>query len=229
MCRHRGHSICAEPKGNKRRLTCPYHAWTYDQQGKLVAAPSLDDGDYIDYAEWGLKKVHVETWQGCIFIALREPTEKALAARLDSVAPQMLPLEIEHMKQVAQSTKIMNANWKILVENYHECCHGAGNHPELSAAMDLDGMYEETDNPDRFTEFYGGGAPVQPGMVSLTKDGQPASQPLLGEYGRGRPVPDAFNAGFEIWPMLTKGLFSPCLWAPLWGVHGRGRGVDGDA
>jgi Rieske 2Fe-2S family protein len=113
------------------------------------------------------------------------------------------------MKQVAQSTKIMNANWKILVENYHECYHCAGNHPELSATMDLDGMYKETDNPDRFTEFYGGGAPVKPGMVSLTMDGQPGSRVLLGAYGRGRAVPEAFNAGFAIWPMLTKGLFSP--------------------
>jgi len=209
VCRHRGHSICVEPKGNKRRLTCPYHAWTYDHHGALVAAPSLNDGDYIDFADWSLKKVHVEIWQGCIFIALREPAEKALGARLDAVAPQMLPLEMEHMKQVAVSTKLMNANWKILVENYHECYHCAGNHPELVQAMDLDGMYEESDNPDRFTEFYGGGAPAKPGMTSLTMDGQSVSRPLLGEYGRGRPIPASFNAGFAIWPMLTKGLFSP--------------------
>ncbi len=209
VCRHRGHSICVEPKGNKRRLTCPYHAWTYDLEGKLIAAPSLDDGTHIDYSDWGLKKVYVEVWRGCVFIALREPMEKSLSARLDAVAPQMLPLELENVRKVAESTHVMNANWKVLVENYHECYHCAGNHPELNGAMDLDGMYEETNNPDRLTQFYGGGAPVRPGMVSLTMDGQPGSRPLLGEYGRGRPTPEAFNAGFAIWPMLTKGIFSP--------------------
>lgn len=154
VCRHRGHSICVEPKGNKRRLTCPYHAWTYDLEGKLIAAPSLDDGTHIDYSDWGgLKKVYVEVWRGCVFIALREPMEKSLSARLDAVAPQMLPpLELENVRKVAESTHVMNANWKVLVENYHECYHCAGNHPELNGAMDLDGMYEETNNPDRLTQ-----------------------------------------------------------------------------
>lgn len=208
VCRHRGFNICQESKGNKRRLVCPYHAWSYDENGRLIAAPSIADGETINYSEWSLKTVFVEVWQGCVFIALREPSVPDLAEQLDRVAADVLPFEFEDAKQIHQSSHIMNANWKVLVENYHECYHCEGNHPELGCAMDLDGMYDETDNPDRFTEFYGGGTPVKPGVVSLTLDGQPASRILLGEYGRGREFPPTGNIGFAIWPLLSKGMFS---------------------
>lgn len=207
VCRHRGHPLCRTSQGNTRMFVCPYHNWAYGLDGQLRKAPSIDDGDYIDYKDWGLHTVHVEVWRGLIFICLGQPRVPSVTAELDTVAADVARLEPENMRKVEEISYEINANWKVLLENFQECYHCQGSHPELCVAMDLDEDYAITMNERPVVEIYGGGIPPKSGMASISPDGRPLSRKYLGEFGRGAPIPDAFHAGFAIQPMLTRGYF----------------------
>ena len=68
VCRHRGSHICLEERGNAGKLVCPYHAWTYDLDGRLIAARSMPQG--FDKADYPLHGCAVRVAQGLIFICL---------------------------------------------------------------------------------------------------------------------------------------------------------------
>ncbi|WP_037891323.1 aromatic ring-hydroxylating oxygenase subunit alpha, partial [Streptomyces viridochromogenes] len=73
ICRHRGARLCTEESGEvKRAFQCPYHAWTYGLDGKLVAAPNLTSMPDIDRKEYGLINVHVREWLGYVWVCLAE-------------------------------------------------------------------------------------------------------------------------------------------------------------
>lgn len=127
-CRHRGAQICETGSGKVARLTCPYHQWTYDLSGRLLAAARM--GSDFDKAAHGLRPVQVEVAAGCIYACLTEdvpdfaPFRAALEAAL---APYGLrETRVAHVARITE-----NANWKLVVENGRECYHCAACHPEL--------------------------------------------------------------------------------------------------
>ena len=67
VCRHRGSRICDAASGRVKSFVCPYHAWAYAIDGHLESAPTIPDGEYIDYAEYGLKPVRVADCGGFLF------------------------------------------------------------------------------------------------------------------------------------------------------------------
>lgn len=80
VCRHRGTEV-ALGCGNSTRFTCPYHAWTYDLDGRLLGAPFTDDIENFDRALFGLKPVNLDSWGGFVFINL-DPAARPLADAL---------------------------------------------------------------------------------------------------------------------------------------------------
>ncbi|MFE4717325.1 aromatic ring-hydroxylating dioxygenase subunit alpha, partial [Streptomyces sp. NPDC056728] len=73
VCRHRGARLCTEESGQVRRnLQCPYHAWTYDLDGKLIAAPNLVQMPDVDRTQYGLVKVALREWLGYAWVCLAE-------------------------------------------------------------------------------------------------------------------------------------------------------------
>ncbi len=73
ICRHRGARLCTEDSGEvKRAFQCPYHAWTYDLDGKLIAAPNLTKMPDIDRVEYGLRKIAVSEWLGYVWVCLAD-------------------------------------------------------------------------------------------------------------------------------------------------------------
>ena len=70
VCRHRGTAVVEEPCGSAVRFQCPYHAWIYDLEGKLVRAKHTDDLDDFEMKDFGLVAVRMETWQGFVFVCL---------------------------------------------------------------------------------------------------------------------------------------------------------------
>ncbi len=71
VCRHRGTRLCTEERGRfQGSIQCPYHAWTYGLDGRLMAAPQMDEVDGFDRSEYPLRRVACETWDGHIFINL---------------------------------------------------------------------------------------------------------------------------------------------------------------
>jgi len=208
VCRHRGFPVCREKSGSVRAFVCGYHSWSYGLDGQLKMAPSIDDGDDVDYSDWGLQKIRLEIWRGLIFICLGQPRTPSVAHELEAVAGDFVRLDPERMRKIHEESYDIEANWKVLLENYQECYHCAETHPELCVTMDLEGMYRETGSSRPISEFYGGGTPKKPGAVSLSLDGQPVSKKFLGEFGQGAQIPEGFHAGFAIQPMLSRGDFS---------------------
>ena len=128
-CRHRGSIICKTGSGNQSRLACPYHHWTYDLEGRLLAAGRMPtDFNKHDHS---LKQVHLETVAGAMFICFA-PTPPAFDRFRAELTPMLAPHNLQHAKLAYQSTLVEYANWKLVMENARECYHCASGHPELA-------------------------------------------------------------------------------------------------
>ncbi|MFC7307588.1 aromatic ring-hydroxylating dioxygenase subunit alpha [Streptomyces monticola] len=142
ICRHRGARLCTESAGEVRRsLQCPYHAWTYDLDGKLIAAPNLTKMADVDRSSFGLRPVHLREWLGYVWLCLadeppsfEETVIGAVAERLGDTAA----VERYGTESLALGKRItydVAANWKLIVENFMECYHCATIHPELTDVL----------------------------------------------------------------------------------------------
>jgi glycine betaine catabolism A len=133
VCRHRGARIVEEQEGQvRKRLRCPYHAWSYDLQGELRAAPHMDEIEDFDPGCNGLLGVRLAVVGGLVLIDLsgdaREPTEHVgeLLGHLDRY-------RFAELHRADEIVYDVPANWKGIAENYNECLHCPGVHPELNA------------------------------------------------------------------------------------------------
>ncbi len=131
VCRHRGHELL-EPgvRSSARIIRCPYHAWVYSLEGRLRGAPRFKTMPSSDPVYDGLVPAGVAEWHGWVFVnatATAPPFETHVGNLEDLVAPyrpERLALGGSHAYEV-------DANWKIVTENYHECYHCTSIHPEL--------------------------------------------------------------------------------------------------
>jgi glycine betaine catabolism A len=181
VCRHRGARICTEPEGQVRRnLQCPYHAWTYDLTGKLIAAPNLTSMPDVDRVEYGLLPVHLREWLGYVWICLGDdpPSFEAdvigeVVTRLGDVA-SVERYGIENLTLGRRITYDVAANWKLIVENFMECYHCATIHPELTEVLPefADGVAAQY--------WVGHGAEFAPGAEGFTVDGRAGAERLPG-------------------------------------------------
>jgi len=127
-CRHRGSRICTAEHGKSKRLVCPYHQWTYELDGRLLAARHMGEG--FDKTTRGLKPVACESAAGYVFICLAEEPADFTPFRT-LMEPYFKPHGLTEAKVAFESTIIEKGNWKLVWENNRECYHCAGSHPEL--------------------------------------------------------------------------------------------------
>lgn len=139
VCRHRGHEV-ADGCGRRETLQCRYHAWTYDLDGSLRAAPRAEREPGFAHGDWSLRPVAVETWGPLVFV---NPDNDAqpLVETLGSIPEQLMargldPATLEYRGRSREWT--VDANWKIVVENYLECYHCSVAHKSLSRLIDVD-------------------------------------------------------------------------------------------
>ena len=142
ICRHRGAMLCTEPAGEVRRnLQCPYHAWTYGLDGRLVAAPNLVTMPDVDRVERGLVTVHLREWLGYAWVCLADEPPSFEAAVLEAAVERLGDLAAIEAYQVGElevGRRIsydVQANWKLIIENFMECYHCATIHPELTEVL----------------------------------------------------------------------------------------------
>ena len=133
VCRHRGARLC-EPgnESTQGTLMCPYHAWTYALDGRLVATPHLADDD-VDKEALSLWSVAVEVWEGFVFVCLATDPAPFQQWMLHH-GRELLTLtrySLGDLHVAVTTTSHVAANWKIIVENYQECLHCTRVHPEL--------------------------------------------------------------------------------------------------
>ena len=134
VCRHRGSRVCIEKSGNTRLFVCPYHAWTYELNGRLRAAREMEDN--FNSAEYSLKKVNLRIFHGLIFICVADNPPN-IDEGLLQLEPLVEPFEFENLKIVHSANYPVAANWKLALENYMECYHCAPAHLEYSRSHSL--------------------------------------------------------------------------------------------
>ncbi|MCP2243243.1 aromatic ring-hydroxylating oxygenase subunit alpha [Lentzea aerocolonigenes] len=142
VCRHRGARICLDEAGSvKRAFQCPYHAWTYALDGKLIAAPNLTSMPDVDRVEYGLTKVHLREWLGYAWVCLADEPPSfeddvlhAVTERLGSLEA-IAGYEIDELSVGKRIVYDVKANWKLIIENFMECYHCATIHPELTEVL----------------------------------------------------------------------------------------------
>ncbi|OYW11483.1 MAG: (Fe-S)-binding protein [Acidiphilium sp. 37-67-22] len=133
VCRHRAARLVSTEKATVGRLVCPYHAWTYGLDGALLHAEHMGEG--FDHSCNGLKKIHLRSLEGLLFVCLAKtpPADFDEMARI--VGPYIAPHEIANCKVAQQIDLIEEGNWKLTMENNRECYHCAMNHPELTSSI----------------------------------------------------------------------------------------------
>jgi Rieske 2Fe-2S family protein len=131
VCRHRGSLVCTESKGRSKRLVCPYHQWTYDLEGKLLACRGMPED--LNKAHFSLKPVIVRDLDGLIYLSLAEaPSEFETAEQM--ISPFTRPQGFPKAKVAKAVDYLVKANWKLIWENNRECYHCNINHPQYIKA-----------------------------------------------------------------------------------------------
>jgi len=166
VCRHRGTRLCEAASGHAAAIQCPYHAWTYALDGRLIGAPHMEEAPDFAKADYSLQAVRLALWEGFIFVSLGDlapPLEKVFAPLAGKFTHWNLPL----LRSARRIEYDVHANWKLIFENYSECYHCPGVHPLLSKVSPSDSAENDlTEGP-----FLGGFMSIKEGK-SLTTSGE---------------------------------------------------------
>ncbi len=131
-CTHRGSAICLQDSGHVTKFICPYHQWVFDKDGVLLNARMMPD-DFCK-ERYNLRAVHIKLVEGLIFISLAN--EAPDFSQIEkSLSPYLKPYEIDKAKVACIKNYKLKANWKLVAENFRECYHCGGAHPEYCKAV----------------------------------------------------------------------------------------------
>ena len=230
VCRHRGSRLVQAPalpdpampaavnSGNAgAAVVCPYHAWSYQLDGSLRAAPFVRFDERCPKERFSLVAVALETWGGFIFLNLSEPREP-LAAALEGPARRLARYPLAELRRGAQILYDVRANWKAIVENYNECYHCGPVHPELCTLVPA---FRDQGGAGLTWED---GVPLRPGAWTFTQSGTSDRAPFPGLSEREKThhkgeavlpnlllsVAAEHVAAFVLWPRGTDATRIAC-------------------
>jgi phenylpropionate dioxygenase-like ring-hydroxylating dioxygenase large terminal subunit len=132
VCRHRGSRLVDGEAGCAKRLTCPYHAWTYASDGRLVGVPMKEDYPGLDQGALGLLPMELELWRGFVFVRL-ESGGPSVAAMMAPYEAEVAPHRLEELQAIGRITlRPRDVNWKNVADNYSDGLHINVAHPGLT-------------------------------------------------------------------------------------------------
>jgi phenylpropionate dioxygenase-like ring-hydroxylating dioxygenase large terminal subunit len=191
VCRHRGSRLVDGEAGCAKRLTCPYHAWTYALDGRLIGVPHRRDYPGLDPARLGLVPVELEAWRGFLFVRL-EGGGPSVAEMLAPHETEVAPYRFEVLEAIGRVTaRPRDVNWKNVADNYSDGLHIPVAHPGL-------------------TRLFGRGFRIEAGehVDRMSGDLVEAESPNLSERAYQRLLPEAEH--------LTAELRRRWLYLKLW-------------
>lgn len=186
VCRHRGARMCDAANDARwgvtldagviggTRIRCPYHGWTYAFDGRLLAAPMLQDTPGFEKADYALHPVAVGCWGGFVFLNLAGRDAPDLATALDAAPRRLANYPLDDLITARTIRYDVRANWKLILENYNECYHCPGVHPELCAIVPA---FRDRGGIDLDWEA---GIPHREGAVTYTANGTTTRAPFPG-------------------------------------------------
>jgi glycine betaine catabolism A len=168
-CRHRGHELL--PCGGSteaKAIVCPYHAWSYRHDGSLIGAPHFKDLDEkYDKSTLGLKPARVQEWHGWVFVD-RSGTAEDFTSYIGELEQIVAPYDAGSLVTCETHTYDVEANWKVIVENYQECYHCSMIHPELCRVSPP----TSGENLEREGNWVGGWMDLRAGAETMSLDGR---------------------------------------------------------
>jgi len=161
VCSHRGYKIMQKPCKIKNVIRCPYHSWSYDTDGTLVATPHIGgmnkhETDKFDKSINGLKEIRSYVWLDLIMINIsnNEIAFKEYIKPLSDRWAKFWSLEdrklISHSCDYGYFNLEAKCNWKFAIENYCESYHLPWVHPSLNAYSKIEDHYHIQGLPNRF-------------------------------------------------------------------------------
>ncbi len=170
VCRHRGARMCEEPSGRLSAIQCPYHAWTYSLDGKLAGAPDMP-ADF-DKNAYSLVPIRVQTWDGFLFANL-DGESGSTTEWFAPLTEKFADWKMSSLRVARGKDYDVQANWKLIFQNYSECYHCSGVHPELTKLSPDDSAENDlVEGP-----FLGGFMRIQEGK-SLSQSGRHCAVPI---------------------------------------------------
>jgi len=238
MCRHRGNKLVwqdypdQETRGVGRQFTCKYHGWRYGTDGACTFVQQESEFFDFDKADYGLVPVHLDVWEGFIFVNLDKATPQPLRDYLGAFAAGLDGYPFGAMTQVHKYRADVHANWKLYIDAFAEFYHAPVLHQKQyidEEARKLqgygyEGLHYDLDGPHGMQSTWGGMAPPKdPSMV------KPIERVLRsGNFGAWDrpdipgldPLPAGINpSGHKSWG-LDSFVFFPnfmiVVWAPGW-------------
>ncbi len=176
VCRHRGtRMVEAETGCLPGSIQCPYHAWTYGLDGALRRAPHMDRVEGFSVSNYPLVPAACEIWGGIVFVRI-EPEGPPLTRQLGPAAARLEPWDLSSLRSVHTETYALNANWKLVVQNFSECLHCPVIHPQLQRLS----HYLSGDNHPLSPGAVGSTMELGDGVETLSTDGRLVGTPLPG-------------------------------------------------
>jgi glycine betaine catabolism A len=206
VCSHRGTKFLDDDeRGNRRKaFTCPYHAWTYALDGRLIGTPNVKEDERFDRSSYPLHPIGVDEYAGFVFVNLADRPRPLMEA-LTQGTETMTAFERFAMQDLRIGVRIVyevEANWKIIVENYNECLHCPTVHPELVKVVPLFRFGEVWDEVTRDDGNW-----MREGATSFTQTGE-SSLPKLPDL---EPEDYSMYFGAYQFPNLMINLHPDCV------------------
>ncbi len=179
VCRHRGTRLCREESGQlSETIQCPYHAWTYATDGRLIGAPHMHEVDGFDKRDYPLHSAALAEWAGFVFVNIGDEPQPFV----DWFAPMLHRLDRYGLRELEVKHRVtydVRANWKLVFQNYSECLHCPTIHPELSTVLPYQsGANDLTEGP-----FLGGYMEITAPNQSATLSGRACGRLVSGALG----------------------------------------------
>ena len=199
VCRHRWTQV-ATGKGNTQRFVCPYHAWTYDREGRLVHTRYMEKSGAFD-PNCRLPEIRTEVWQGFLYVNL-DGEAPPLAPRLLSLETHIRDYHMEEMERFTGSDEIWRTNWKLLTENFTEAYHNPQTHKDsLEPAV-----------PAALTS-YPGGEDAYSLMIAAVNPDRPPREPTHPDLSGGQESEVVLACIFpsQVFALAPERVFYMCL------------------
>ena len=149
VCRHRGSRLVDGEAGCAKVLTCPYHAWSYGRDGRLVGVPHRSEYPGLEPEKLGLVPMTLESWRGFLFVTL-EPGAPSVAEMMAPYDEEVAPYRFEELRAIGRVTLRPRAlNWKTIADNYSDHLHIAVGHPGLTRLFGRNYRIEAKEHVDR--------------------------------------------------------------------------------
>ncbi len=149
VCRHRGSRLVDGTGGCAKVLTCPYHAWSYARDGRLVGVPHREEYPGSERRPAGPCPVALERWRGFLFVTL-EPGAPSVAEMMAPYEDEVEPYRFEDLRAIGRVTlRPRTLNWKTIADNYSDGLHIPVGHPGLTRLFGRNYRIEASAHVDR--------------------------------------------------------------------------------